>query len=387
MFFAFALHLLFSKYGNTYLNKLLAVLILHRAFQMSYYILASSNEIEILSGLSFVREILFFVYPACAYLYLRGFIKDEYRLQKKDWLHFIPLIAVLLQETFHSFSGIYFLEYAVSMLNATTLLYHKVNYDTLSEIFRSLIGSGLILVYLCFIWRLVLQSGILKNRVDNRAASNWILFLIITMTLTNGVFILATIIHLVSGSSNRSLFLTGYGSILFCFIILAMIRFVFYNPKILYGYLFVSQDYIDIDNKITTNAGAALMPETERAKIHKKASTAVILDNELLYFEIIINFMEAQHPYLNPNFSLADLSKETSIPTHHCSYIINHIINKHFRDWINGYRIAHFVAEYPKNSALKTIQSQALDSGFKNRTTFYNAFNKIHGVFPTEYFS
>lgn len=386
MFFTFALHLLFSKYGNIYLNKLLAVLILHRAFQMSYYILASSNEIEILSGLSFVIEILFFVYLACAYLYLRGFIKDEYRLQKKDWLHFIPLIAVLLQETFHSFSGIYFLEYAVSMLNATTLLYHKVNYDTLSEIFRSLISSGLILVYLCFIWRLVLQSGILKNRVNNCPSSNWILFLIITITLTNGVFIVATIIQFVSGSSNRSLFLTGYGSIAFCSIILAMIRFVFYNPKILYGYLFVSKDYIAIEYKSTHNPGA-LLTETERAKIHKKASTAVILDNELLYFETIINFMEAQHPYLNPNFSLADLSKETSIPTHHCSYIINHIINKHFRDWINGYRIAHFIAEYPKNSALKTIQSQALDSGFKNRTTFYNAFNKVHGISPSEYFN
>lgn len=398
LFSGFGLHLLLITYGNTYLNKLLAVLMLNRAFQMLYFILTATNKIEYFASLFAAIEMLYFAYPACAYLYFRGFIKDEYRLQKKDWLHFIPATVVLLNLMLHYFFGIYFLEDAVSKFNTSTLFYTKINYATFSESLDLVVRSGLIMAYLFSIWRLILQSSIIKNRAANLAGNNWILSLLVVMTLTNGTFLVATIINTLQGSADRSLFLSNYASIVFCFLVLSIIGFTFYNPKILYGYVFVSKDYTSNENKnlvseslVTDDAtvldeSEVVLADSEPIQINKKQITSLLTDNEQLYLKTIISYMEKKEPFLNPDFTITNLSEATAIPVHHCSYIINYVLGENFRDWINGCRIAHFIEEYPINSNAKTILALSVESGFKNKTTFYNSFKKVKGVLPVDYF-
>ena len=96
--------------------------------------------------------------------------------------------------------------------------------------------------------------------------------------------------------------------------------------------------------------------------------------------------MEEKKPYLNPDFSINLLAHEMNIPIHHCSYVVNYIIGKNFREWVNGYRIAHFIQEYPLQIKNKTILTLSAECGFKNKNTFYSSFKQAMGVAPSEYF-
>jgi AraC-like DNA-binding protein len=67
--------------------------------------------------------------------------------------------------------------------------------------------------------------------------------------------------------------------------------------------------------------------------------------------------------------------------------VINNHIGKNFRDWINSYRITHFLTQYPILADKITIEAIAQEAGFKNQATFYNAFKKEKGIMPRAYFS
>lgn len=81
-------------------------------------------------------------------------------------------------------------------------------------------------------------------------------------------------------------------------------------------------------------------------------------------------FHGKEKPYLNPKFSTQELSRMLDIPLHQCSYLINFVIGKSFMEWINEYRIDHFIQEYT------TIQTIFHESEFKNKNTFYTSFKK-----------
>jgi len=58
----------------------------------------------------------------------------------------------------------------------------------------------------------------------------------------------------------------------------------------------------------------------------------------------------------------------------------------HFRDFINSYRIRHALTlldDFEKKNL--TIESVAYESGFNNRTSFYNAFKKQTDKLPSAY--
>jgi AraC-like DNA-binding protein len=388
--FGFALHLLFTKYGNRYLNKLLALVMLNRAFQMLYFILNATGKTAIVENLASSLYFLNFAYPVCAYLYIRGFIKDESRLQKKDWFHFIPTVFALLNSVSKNLLDTSISEYMIFQFYANKTVYSKENFDIFVDVILSSLRAGLIIIYLFFIWRVVLQSGIIKNRLNNNIAINWILFVVGFMTLTNSIFLVSTFINITQGAVQSSSFLTNYGYILLCIIILVVIGFVFYNPKILYGYVFVSKEYavVQKDNELaaTVVERIAAPIASGTTKPIKNTIPADLVTNSQLYLERITQFMETKKPFLNGDYSIAMLSQGTAIPVHHCSYIINYVVGSTFRDWINSYRITHFIAEYPSKFKSSTTISIALDCGFNNKMSFYNAFKKLKGVSPTDYF-
>ncbi len=74
------------------------------------------------------------------------------------------------------------------------------------------------------------------------------------------------------------------------------------------------------------------------------------------------------------------------MPSHHLSYIINEMLNKNFRDWLNGYRINYFIENFRLKSDKMTIEALASEAGFSSPATFYSAFKKEMDTSPTAYF-
>ena len=62
------------------------------------------------------------------------------------------------------------------------------------------------------------------------------------------------------------------------------------------------------------------------------------------------------------------------------------IIKKNFNDFINYYRVAYIVDRI-KAGDLKnyTLYALASKAGFSNKTSFVNAFKKVHNCTPSQY--
>ena len=75
-----------------------------------------------------------------------------------------------------------------------------------------------------------------------------------------------------------------------------------------------------------------------------------------------------------------------NIKTKDLSILINHNLNQHFFDFVNGYRIrkAMEILQNPKKSEL-TILEILYEVGFNSKSSFNTAFKKHTGITPTEF--
>lgn len=382
MFLLFSLHLIIIKHGNFYLNKLLAIILFCRSVQMLDFIAVNSGNYYFIKVMYSLFDPLYFLYPACIYLYFRGFLNDENKLKPKDWIHFLPLIIGIL-----NIISWYSLDESVrhrviSKIALTQTFYGNENLGYLPDYYVSFILNLLRLTYLLCIWRIVWKSGIIKNKLDTSINKKWILLLLITTTISNISMILSALVHNTQHPENKDETFHSYVSILICMLIISVIGFILYNPKILYGYVLISVNDPKKKDVLTVSPQETIAsPKTVLTPI-----PAVLITNEEKYLEAITKYMNDQKPFLNQDFSMSILSQQTDIPNHHCSYILNHVIKKNFREWVNEYRVEHFIAIYPCLASKQTIAAVAISCGFSNKTSFYNAFVKIKNENPSKYF-
>ena len=96
--------------------------------------------------------------------------------------------------------------------------------------------------------------------------------------------------------------------------------------------------------------------------------------------------MQEEKPYLNASLTIYDLSKEMDIPVRVLSLIINHDLNQHFFDFVNGYRIrnAMGILQDPEKKEL-TILEILYEVGFNSKSSFNTAFKKYTNLTPTQF--
>ncbi|MEJ2633882.1 MAG: two-component regulator propeller domain-containing protein [Calditrichia bacterium] len=124
-----------------------------------------------------------------------------------------------------------------------------------------------------------------------------------------------------------------------------------------------------------------------RRKMAEKYKTSAL--NPERVEEIIprlVNLMENDKLYLNPNLTLKDLSAKLRIHYNHLSQIINERFGMSYNDFINRYRISEVrrVLESPASNG-KTILEIMYDTGFYSKSVFNTAFKKFTGMTPSEY--
>ena len=102
--------------------------------------------------------------------------------------------------------------------------------------------------------------------------------------------------------------------------------------------------------------------------------------------ETVSTYMEDEKAFLNPDLTLAELSKMLSIPTNQLSKVINSGFGKNFNDFVNGYRV-----EEVKNALSDpsfshfSILGIAYECGFNSKATFNRVFKRVTGHSPSEY--
>lgn len=387
LLFVFAIHLLFSKLGNVFLNRMLVVLMAARCSQTLFFILVQTDHVFYLKYLLKIFNVFYYAAPACSYLYFKAFINEESKLKKWEWLHFLPVIFA-----FVDMANWFTMDVAIQkasleeiMLNKSIFIYGKVG--IVSQQTHLLICTILFLVYLLLSLKILLKNEVIGKNRKKSLTNNWLTFLFLFLLIIQLARLLPFLVKIISRTDRFDNLAYLFYSNISNLVLICVIIFVLYNPKILYGYVFLSKDF-------EANKGNALQKmdqldenfSDQEIKV-KKVPVTNLIRNEKFYKEQTMQFMQNEKPYLNIDFSIQDLSRILDIPLHQCSYLVNHVIGKSFREWINEYRVDYFIQEYPTQIKLKTIQTIAFESGFKNKNTFYTSFKKKIGVLPSDYFS
>jgi AraC-like DNA-binding protein len=257
--------------------------------------------------------------------------------------------------------------------------------------YGNFIRPVLYLIYILFTWRFLHAHAILRKESRRTVGNRWLIFLVTVLSISQVLISLVALLRIVNqvtvtlGSANFLIFILIHNVLL-----ISIILFIIYQPRILYSYVFVSEMKFtkkvnDTDILHPAPIQASALAEVESAPVPAKKSL-LLSAREAAYKEAILQYMETQKPYLKPDFQISQLSQNLNIPAHHCSYVLNYLIGKNFRDWINSYRVNHFIQQYELKSEMMTIEALASEAGFSNSATFYNAFKKEYIILPTDYF-
>jgi AraC-like DNA-binding protein len=100
----------------------------------------------------------------------------------------------------------------------------------------------------------------------------------------------------------------------------------------------------------------------------------------------ITEYLEREKAYLNPSFELTDLARALEVSPKQVSYVCKHLLNKKFTDLRAHLRVEH-AKELLKKGLTESITIDAIgvDSGFKSRSTYYEAFKTETGMTPSQY--
>lgn len=298
-----------------------------------------------------------FLFGPLAYFYVRTCTQKKFQLKPKLLAHFLPCIISLgYNLPFFILSGeekvSSFLNYFTTGDNGLPLWFNLIR-----------VLHPLIYFFVCFN---VIQQY--KKHLGNSTSvidfsyQRWLIFFcgILLLPISTALMVGLTGIQLISFTVSLTL--------LFLFIMTIHLS-VLIKPNL----FSVFPHQMSIPNS------------TEEQKLKYEKSTLQAPKKEQ-YVDQLVSFVEKEKPYLSPELTLSEFSKQVDIPPHYVSQVINEKLNVNFLDFINQYRVKEAQAKLidPKCSHY-TIISIAYDAGFNSKSTFYSAFKKQAAMTPSQY--
>ena len=104
------------------------------------------------------------------------------------------------------------------------------------------------------------------------------------------------------------------------------------------------------------------------------------------YLQHLLDYMENQKPYSDPDLTLPALADKLGISRNHLTEIINEKLEKNFFEFVNTYRVEE-VKKLLADSGFFYLNLYALGlkAGFKSKTAFNQNFKKITGFTPSKW--
>ncbi|MEN9696927.1 MAG: hypothetical protein RLZ56_348 [Bacteroidota bacterium] len=368
-----------SNQSNIYL---FFFLLINNIYSLAHYATVYSGNKYLIAVMLVHFTPLYLMIGPFFYFYVRGLLKDDYRLSKKDFLHFLPAIIFLINILPYVLKPLDFkLHYAELVIqDAHNIL--KLDYlfipTSLSFLTRPIIAFAYVVASVIIIY----SKGLNENYITQQASLifKWLgLFVFISTILYLG-FVLFTLFSFYNNSieiSNAFGAAVLYSSIGGLFLLNLSLLFF---PNILYG-------LPQLDYAIATKNNIAQEIELGIAEdIKKQARSFEISPEKLSLLKLKVERYMEKKPYLSPEFNLSIMSAETDIPVHHLSYYFNEHLKVNFNTWKNDLKITHVIDLIHNGSGeILTLDALAKQAGFGSRTSFFNSFKQKMGITPSEY--
>lgn len=373
--FLILINLKTSNKSNLYL---FFFLLINNIYSLSHYAAIDSGNIYFIAVMLVHFTPLYLLLGPLFYFYVRGLINDDASLSKKDIIHFIPAILVLINISPYLFFSVdQKLIYATEVIkNPTNIFNYKFLFlsPTLSFISRPIFAISYVILSANLIYKKGLNE--VYRDMQPKLIYRWLISLIGMSLLLYFSFLLFSIIGYKTRNlqetqlrSEYILYGTGLGLLLLNFSLL-------FFPNILYGLPQLDFDMLKQNKTI-------LQIDTS---IKKEVKSFEISEDKLSLLKSKIDAYLLTLPYTSLNFTLSVMSAETDIPAHHLSYYLNEHLQINFNTWKNDLRINH-VINLIKNGSYESLTLDALSkqSGFGSRSSFINAFKLKTGQTPSEY--
>lgn len=373
--FLILINLKTSNKSNLYL---FFFLLINNIYSLSHYAAIYSGNKHFTAIMLVHFTPLYLLLGPFFYFYVRGLINDDASLSKKDIIHFVPAILILINISPYLFFNIdQKLIYATEVIkNPTNIFNFKFLFlsPTLSFISRPIFAIS----YVILSASLIYKKGLNENYRDMqpKLIYRWLISLIGMALLLYFTFLLFSLVGYKTRNlqetqlrSEYILYGTGLG------LLLLNLSLLFF-PNILYG-------LPQLDFTILKQNKTILQID---ASIKKEVKSFEISEDKLNLLTSKIDAYLLTLPYISLNFTLSVMSAETDIPAHHLSYYLNEHLKINFNTWKNDLRINHVINLINSGSYESlTLDALSKQSGFGSRSSFINAFKLKTGQTPSEY--
>ena len=333
-------------------------------------------------GVSFVNWLpLSYLLGPCLFYYVKTTLTENNKLKKWDWLHLIPAFLIIINCL--PFTTLPFNQKAAiahEIVNITED--YRLDFYFLSFEFILISRSIHLLIYaLVSIAYFYLHRRHTLNKYGKLPSNHaiikrWIYLLcgIQIVIAINSIGHMTTLYSMnlsIFGIPFTKIFTEEYyfgicGGGFFLQNI-----FIFLFPKILYG---------NISYKVALGKDNIL--DEIKSSLPKKTKDS----SGIQEIEEAINAYLFEHPYVQKEFSLSQMSFDLKIPERALSNYFNKDLSITFSEWRKNLRIDH-VCEVIESGEAKnlTIEAIASNAGFASRSKFIDAFKERKGVTPSAF--
>lgn len=298
-----------------------------------------------------------FFYGPMLYLYVKYSIRGDHRLRRTDYLHFLPVVL----------SYMYLTRFYFFYTAEEKKLVDRGVIDDFSTFSNILVVAFIVsaIAYAIFSYRLLNRyKRLIEDNFSNteRINLNWLKGFIWGVVI---IFITVTIV-LVSRDVLEVPYPFNPEFIFYSMIVFAILSLGYFGIR--HENIFTDHVVIKTDQKLKGTYKSSSLKEDMATDKHKS----------------LLELMNAEKPYLEPDLTLNTLADRLEISPHHLSQIINQFENQNFNDFVNKYRVEEFIDRAAKNRHYSFL-ALALDSGFNSKSTFNAVFRKHKGATPSQF--
>jgi AraC-like DNA-binding protein len=334
----------------------------------------------------------YFLVGPLIYLYVIGTLEDDPGFNYKKLIHALPFAFMVVVVAPYWFSSVEHKFEVVEQIIPDPKIAGRLPVNWI-------LPPALNLFLRVFLWFAYLTAAVIAllrfdfKKIESKSSAfqiivawRWlILFLscmavVFTSYLATGIFN----IYFFSSESWFSVLMdiiTFTGIIAFSLIPMSL----FFFPSILYGLPLVNGKKIGFQTNqekpshVSVEVDEHAEPDNESISESKDEPF-----NELA--KKLMDFIEHEKPYLDPEFSIDSLSRKLAVPRHHLYYCMNRVMKISFPEMKKRLRV-----EYAKKLLLEgkgkflSIEGIGFQSGFSSRSSFFMVFKEIAGQTPTEF--
>jgi AraC-like DNA-binding protein len=124
------------------------------------------------------------------------------------------------------------------------------------------------------------------------------------------------------------------------------------------------------------------------SKIAKKPNDSPAQEMSSFYelSERIQKYVLDEQVFLNPDLEISDISFALKVPRHHIAYCFTNVLKRKFTSYKNKLRVDYAINLLEKGeSQMTSIDGIGAKSGFKSRSSFYEAFKVETGMTPNQF--